>query len=121
MLDKIRPLHLVRGENAEQQACHYLLKQGLQLKDKNFFCKQGEIDLIMWDDKTMVFVEVRFRQTNRYGSALESITQKKQSRIIATTEFYLLKNKINSPIRFDVVTLSSDNNINWIKNAFQVS
>jgi putative endonuclease len=120
MLKKRRPLHLIRGEKSEQQACQYLLTQGLQLVDKNFHCKYGELDLIMRDLKTLVIVEVRFRQSSRYGNALESITKKKQSRIIVTTEYYLLKNKINSPIRFDVVTMSGDTEINWIKNAFQV-
>ena len=114
-----RPSHLLRGEKSEQQACHYLLAQGLQLIEKNFQCKQGELDLIMRDDKTIVIVEVRYRQSNKYGGALESITKKKQSRIIASTEYYLLKNKINSPIRFDVVAMSGDRDINWIKNAFQ--
>ncbi len=119
MLKKHRPSHLLRGEKSEQQACHYLLAQGLQLIEKNFQCKQGELDLIMRDDKTIVIVEVRYRQSNKYGGALESITKKKQSRIIASTEYYLLKNKINSLIRFDVVAMSGDRDINWIKNAFQ--
>ncbi len=119
MFDDLRPLHLLRGEKSEQLACDYLLKQGLQLIDKNFKCKYGEIDLIMNDSETLVIIEVRFRKTNKYGGALESISQKKQSRIIATTQYYLSTHKVNSPIRFDVVTMSNDTDINWIKNAFQ--
>lgn len=119
MFDKLRPPHLVRGDRSEQLACNYLKKQGLHLIDKNFRCKYGEIDLIMQDRQTLVIVEVRFRKSNQYGSALESITAKKQSRIIATTQYYLLTNKIKSLIRFDVITMSSDTDINWIKNAFQ--
>lgn len=114
-----RTAHLIKGEKAEQLACSYLLNQGLQLIDKNFHSKYGELDIIMRDQKTLVIVEVRFRKSNKYGSAEESITKKKQSRIIATTEYYLLKNNISSPIRFDVVSLSGNNQINWIKNAFQ--
>jgi len=119
MFNKLRPLHLIRGDRSEQLACNYLEKQGLQLIDKNFRCKYGEIDLIMQDQKTLVIVEVRFRKSNQYGGALESITTKKQSRIIATTQHYLLTNKIKSLIRFDVIGMSSDTDINWIKNAFQ--
>jgi putative endonuclease len=119
MFDKLRPSHLLRGDKSEQLAYQYLLKQGLHVVDKNFRCKHGELDLIMRDQQTLVFVEVRFRQSNKYGGALESITQKKQSRIIATTQYYLLINKINSPVRFDVITMSNDTDINWIKNAFQ--
>lgn len=119
MFEKLRPLHLVRGDKSEQLACQFLLKQGLLVLEKNFRCKHGELDLIMRDKQTLVIVEVRFRQSNKYGGALESITQKKQSRIIAATQYYLLLNKINSPIRFDVVTMSNDTDINWIINAFQ--
>lgn len=119
MLEIFRPLHLIRGEKSEQHACHYLLKQGLQLIDKNFRCQYGELDLIMQDQQTLVIVEVRFRKSNAFGGAVESITHKKQSRIIATTQFYLSQHKINSPIRFDVITMSNDTDINWIKNAFQ--
>ena len=119
MLNKLKPSHLIRGEKSEQIACQYLIGQGLQTIDKNFRCKYGELDLIMRENKTLVIVEVRFRKSNTYGGALESITQKKQSRIIAATEYYLLINKINNPIRFDVVAMSNDTDINWIKNAFQ--
>ncbi|MFW5443105.1 MAG: YraN family protein [Methylococcaceae bacterium] len=119
MFNKIRPLHLIRGEKSEQLAYHYLLKQGLQAVEKNFRCQHGEIDLIMQDMQTLAIIEVRFRKSNKYGGALESITHKKQSRIIAATQYYLLTHKVNSPIRFDVITMSNDTDINWIKNAFQ--
>ncbi len=120
MFNKTRPSHLIRGEKSEQLACQYLLNQGLQKVDKNFRCKVGELDLIMRDNHTLVIVEVRFRKSNKFGSALESITQKKQSRIIAATEYYLLINKLNTSIRFDVVAMSNETDINWIKNAFQL-
>lgn len=120
MFNKQRPLHLIRGEKSEQIAYTYLLEQGLQSIEKNFRCKYGELDLIMRDSHTLVIVEVRFRRSNKYGGAVESITLKKQTRIIAATHYYLLINKINSPIRFDVITMSNDSDINWIKNAFQL-
>jgi len=119
MFNLARPKHLLQGEKAEQQACKFLLQQGLQLVEKNFSCKYGEIDLIMRDSETLVIVEVRFRKSNKYGGALESISQKKQSRIIVTTQYYLSNNKVNSQIRFDVITMSNETDINWIKNAFQ--
>jgi len=119
MLNKLRPSHLVRGERSEYLACNYLLNQGLRLVEKNFQCKYGELDLIMKDNETLVIVEVRFRKSNKYGSAAESISKKKQSRIIATTQYYLSSNKIDSLVRFDALAMSSDTDINWIKNAFQ--
>ncbi len=119
MFNKPKAAHLIRGEKSEQLACTYLLKQGLQVIEKNFNCRYGELDIIMRDQKTLVIVEVRFRKKTNYVSALESITAKKQSRIIASTEYYLQIKRINSAVRFDVITLSNDTDINWIKNAFQ--
>lgn len=113
---KTKAAHLVRGETAEQHACDYLQKQGLKLIARNFRCKQGELDLIMQDKQTLVIIEVRYRQTQQ--SALESVTRTKQSRIIAATQIYLSQHKTNTAIRFDVLTLSEDGQINWIKNAF---
>ena len=72
----------------------------------------------MKDNETLVIIEVRFRKSNKYGGALESISRKKQSRIIATTQYYLSTHKVNSSIRFDAITMSSNTDINWIKNAF---
>lgn len=118
MLSKLRPPHLLRGERSEHLAHQYLIKQGLHLIEKNYRCKYGELDLIMRDGETLVIVEVRFRKSNKYGSAEESITQIKQSRIIATTQHYLHLTKSNSAIRFDVIAMSRDDDINWIKNAF---
>ena len=95
-----------------------MLAQGLQPVCRNFRSRLGELDLVMKDGETLVIIEVRYRKTDRYGSALESITPKKQSRIIAATH-YLLQNKMACPVRFDVVALSGNASIEWIKNAFQ--
>ncbi|NOQ77221.1 MAG: YraN family protein [Methylococcaceae bacterium] len=119
MFNVDKPSHLIRGEKSEQQACQYLLKQGLHLIEKNFRCKYGELDLIMRDAQALIIVEVRFRKSNQFGGAIESISRKKQSRIIATTQYYLSTHKIDSPVRFDVIAMSNDTDINWIKNAFQ--
>ncbi len=119
MPNKQQAPHLLRGADAEQQAYNYLLEQGLQPVFRNYRCKPGELDLIMKDGDTLVIVEVRFRKTDRYGSALESVTLKKQARIIAATQHYLSHHKTTGPIRFDVVALSGNGAFEWIKNAFQ--
>ncbi|MDD1607090.1 MAG: YraN family protein [Methylococcaceae bacterium] len=115
---KTKAAHLLRGESAEQQAHEFLLKKGLKPIARNFRCKQGELDLIMTDKQTLVIVEVRFRQTDKYGSAAESVTRSKQLRIIAATQVYLSTQKLNTPIRFDVVALSGNGKVDWIQNAF---
>jgi len=115
---KPKATHLLQGEMAEQLALNYLSQQGLQLRERNFRCRLGELDLIMTDKQTLVIVEVRFRKNNHYGSAAESVTVSKQSRIIAATQVYLSRNQSDGAIRFDVVAISGDLVINWIKNAF---
>ncbi len=115
---KEKAVHLIRGESAEEQAHTFLIDKGLKPVSRNFRCKQGELDLIMTDRQTLVIVEVRFRKTDKYGSAVESITRAKQSRIIAATHIYLSSQKTDRPIRFDVVAISGNGNIDWIQNAF---
>lgn len=115
---KTKAPHLVRGEQAEQLAQAYLISQGLQMIMRNFRCRQGELDLIMREQHTLVIIEVRYRKNNTYGSAVESITQAKQQRIISATLMYLAHHPIDCPIRFDVLAITGTNQIEWIKNAF---
>ncbi|MDO9104486.1 MAG: YraN family protein [Methylovulum sp.] len=115
---KTKAAHLACGESAEELAHKYLIDAGLIPIARNFRCKQGELDLIMMDGQALVIIEVRFRKSDRYGSAAESVTPAKQSRIIAATQFYLSTIKTDRPIRFDVIAITGKNPINWIKNAF---
>ena len=115
---KAKPAHLITGENAEEQAHNYLIAQGLKPVLRNFRCKLGELDLIMSDQQSLVIIEVRYRKTDHYGSAMESITRTKQSRIIKATQIYLATQKKDQAIRFDVVAISGNGKIEWIQNAF---
>ncbi len=115
---KAKAAHLIRGESTEDEAYKFLVSKGLKPVCRNFRCKQGELDLIMLDNETLVIIEVRFRKTDKYGSAVESVTRTKQSRIIAATHIYLSTYNTDRPIRFDVVAISGNGQIDWIKNAF---
>jgi putative endonuclease len=111
------------GKLAEAAACDYLLHQGLTLVERNYLCKRGEIDLIMRDKQHTVFVEVRYRRSNRFGSSAESVDWRKQAKLLATAEHYLQQHPkaAQDACRFDVVALSTDNGqqtIDWITNAF---
>lgn len=110
--------HLQQGNLAEQQARRYLTAQGLKFICSNFRCRRGEIDLIMQDKEILVIVEVRYRQNDRRGDPLETVTRSKQSRIIAATRYYLAKHPSNQTVRFDVVAVSGTK-LNWVRNAFQ--
>jgi putative endonuclease len=121
-LDRILPKpaarHLQQGSLAERQARQYLAAQGLKFVRSNFRCRRGEIDLIMQDRETLVFVEVRYRHNVDYGTPLETVTRRKQSRIIAATRYYLSQYPGNPAVRFDVVAISGDK-LDWVRNAFQ--
>jgi putative endonuclease len=119
--------HLKQGEAAELACCKYLKSQGLKLVEKNFSCRSGEIDIIMLDSSTLVFVEVRFRKNNTFGGGLESITQAKQRKLRNTAELYLQQNNQYKNARFDVVSMSKNNQtklikqnyiFDWVSNAF---
>jgi putative endonuclease len=116
-------IHLDRGHHAEQLALHFLEKQGLKLLDRNYRCRLGEIDLIMQENQVIVFVEVRLRGKTSFARACESITPKKQRRLIHTTHYYLMshgKQYQKNNLRFDAVFLDDQHKIDWIKNAFGV-
>ncbi|MEQ1636398.1 MAG: YraN family protein [Methylococcales bacterium] len=119
MINKAKAAHLQQGEQSEQRACDFLVAQGLVQVARNYRCRYGELDLIMRDQQSLVIVEVRYRQSDTYGSALESITARKQSRIIAATQCYLAVHPQSVAIRFDVIAISGNNHLEWIQNAFQ--
>ncbi|MDH3354766.1 MAG: YraN family protein [Chromatiales bacterium] len=107
------------GHDAETAAINYLQQQGLTLTERNYHCRRGEIDIIMDDADTLVFVEVKYRQSPRFGSASEMVTPQKQKKIITTALHYLQQNKLEQACRFDVVAISPDTGVEWIKSAFE--
>lgn len=109
-----------RGMLAEQQAAQYLQQQGLKLLQSNYRCRFGEIDLIMQEGDTHVFVEVRLRSCAAFGGAAASIDARKQAKLLKTAQFYLSGFKRIPPCRFDAVLMQSTNlqQIEWVKSAF---
>ncbi|MPV85947.1 YraN family protein [Ostreibacterium oceani] len=111
------------GFHCEKIAKQFLKKQGLKGVCENYHSRFGEIDLIMQDGNTLVFVEVKSRQINAQVSAVESISAQKIQKIIKTAEHYLLQLSEIPDCRFDVIAVThnhqlSDYTIEWIKAAF---
>ena len=110
------------GHRAESLACGYLKRRGLRLLSRNFRCRRGEIDLIMQDGDSLVFVEVRYRHRTAFGTAAETVSTSKQARIIHCANCYLARYRAwNEPARFDVVCIeggASQRRIEWLQNAF---
>lgn len=114
--------HLHKGQLAEQLACDYLLQQGLTLVERNYYCRMGEIDLIMQHQNSLVFIEVRYRKNNLFGGAAESITTKKQDKLQKTALHYIQQHKSRQNTRFDVVAITGQHPeqiLEWIQNVFQ--
>ena len=107
----------------EKTAESFLRAQGLELLQRNFYSRFGEIDLVMKDEQTLVFIEVKYRKNSHHGSGAEAVTLHKQNRISRTAAWYLAKNphRAECVCRFDVISITPEEmgqGINWIKNAF---
>ncbi|MBN8762854.1 MAG: YraN family protein [Thiobacillus sp. 63-78] len=111
-------LRSLLGQTAEARAAAFLQARGLKLLARNWRCRFGEIDLIMRDGATLVFIEVRLRSRNDFGGAAASVTPAKQRKLLAAARQYLATLKTLPPCRFDVVALSGDDAPDWIRNAF---
>ena len=114
------------GNRQEKYAARYLRQQGLKLLKSNYLCQLGEIDLIMLDSQQqLIFIEVRYRSQELFGSAIESITNRKQTKIRLTATHFLLAHPQYNHLacRFDVIGITPSSighisEIEWIKNAF---
>jgi len=105
------------GAQAEDLALRFLLRQGLELKQRNYTCRLGEIDLILLDGVTLVFVEVRMRSSRSFGGAGESITARKRVRLIRAARHYLSQQSATPACRFDAVLIEHNGAPEWIKDA----
>lgn len=109
------------GNYAEQLALDLLRSKGLTLVTQNYFCKIGEIDIIMRAGEILVFVEVRARESFEDIHPFETVTKAKQGRIIGTAKHYLMTHDLYDACdcRFDVVAVNlSNNQTEWVEGAF---
>ena len=109
------------GKKAEDVACSFLQQNGLTLLQRNYQCRFGEIDLVMQDDDTLVFVEVRYRSSSTFGDGIESVDANKRRKLVFAANHYIQNNASDQPSRFDVVALAPSQSPQWICNAFMDS
>jgi putative endonuclease len=111
------------GDAAEENALAHLAAHGLKLVARNYRTPHrggGEIDLVMRDGATLVFVEVRQRSRSDYGGAAASVSFTKQRRIVFAARHYLMRLASPPPCRFDVVSVEPGR-IEWLRAAFDAS
>jgi len=120
-----RPDHLLRGDEAERYARSFLESKGLVCVDANVRSRCGEIDLVMRDRDTIVFVEVRYRRPTKFVDALDSVGPAKRRKLVATASWYLARRPrlADATVRFDVVAIDGRspqrNALQWIIDAFR--
>lgn len=109
------------GQRGEDLAAAYLATQGYHIIDRNWRCPVGELDLIVQKAGSLIFVEVRTRRGQRFGTAEESITPAKQARLIELAHSYMQTLSSPQPAwRIDVVAVRlgpGEAQINHIENA----
>lgn len=111
------------GKLGEDIAVNYLKQKGYKILDRNFECRQGELDIIALDKKEIVFVEVKTRTSNKYGTPSEAVNKIKQKHMLQTIKYYLyIRNLSDEFVRIDVIEVYVKDNIykvNHIKKALE--
>lgn len=107
------------GNLGEQIATEYIKKIGYKIIKRNFYCKQGEIDIIAQDKHEIIFIEVKTRSNIKFGQPSEAVNKEKIKHMYKAAKYFLYKsNNLNKFIRFDVIEILIKNgkfNINYIK------
>ncbi len=120
-------MRLTSGRHFEAVAAEYLEDHGLVVLARGYRCRLGEIDLVCRDQRTLVIVEVRARNSRAIASAAASIDARKRARIVNATRHFLMRRREwhDAAIRFDVVAFdaidTADARISWLRNAFDAS
>ena len=107
------------GTEKEEIATEFLKSNGMRILEKNFRCRQGEIDIIGIHKGYLTFVEVKYRKDNSRGAAEEAVGVSKQKKICYTSDYFRISRKQyqQMQVRYDVVAITKDN-IKWYQNAF---
>ena len=108
------------GKIGEDIAVNYLKQRGYKIIERNFECKQGEIDIIALDKEEIVFVEVKTRASALYGLPKEAVDKTKKKHIYFSAEYYIHSRHLeNSPIRIDVMEIYKKHGKFWVNHIRQ--
>ncbi len=110
----------LKGKTGEEIACSYLKQNGYEIFHKNFATEVGELDIVVSDSETLIFVEVKTRLDDAFGSPAEAVDYRKQRKISAVAAQYIKKFRyFDVPVRFDVIEVYlRDRKVRHIRNAF---
>ena len=120
----LRKAKILLGREGERIAERFLKKKGYKLVERNYRCAAGELDLIVLDQRVIVFVEVKTRTGLGYGTPLEAVEARKQQKMIYAAQFFLNAKKLSQrEARFDVIGISwpgAEPQVEHIENAFEL-
>lgn len=107
------------GKQKEKEAELFLQKHNMKILERNFQCRQGEIDLVGLEKDALVFVEVKYRKTDISGRPEEAVSPYKQEKICRVCDYYRMTHPFfhSKSVRFDVVAID-ENGLRWYQNAF---
>lgn len=113
-----------RGNEAEELACAYLESKGWTILERNYFFERSEVDIVAYDQKVIVFVEVKMRTSAKFGRPVDSIDDEKVKHVYKASEAWLYERKMEgSPVRYDVVGILQEKGVapsfNHIEDAFR--
>ncbi len=108
------------GTKTEELAAAYLEGRGVRIIARNFRIRQGEIDLIGYQEGYLVFFEVKYRTSRVKGLPEEAVGLQKQKQICRVADYYRSTRRIplSTPIRYDVIAMEQDT-VRWYQNAFE--
>ena len=108
------------GSEKEREACRYLERKGYRILATNYWCRGAELDIVARDGGVLVFVEVKYRRSPKFGSGLCAISPKKIRSITRCARYYIYRERIppNMPMRFDVVAMD-ENGVTHLEHAFE--
>ena len=114
------------GGWGEELAARFLEERGWQILARNWRCRYGEVDLIASDGRYLAFVEVKLRNSDRYGQPMEAVTAAKQRRLLTAAQLYLAEHPTTLQPRFDVAQVFAPGGmepglarIEYVENAFE--
>lgn len=115
-------IHTEFGVKGEDVACNLLISKGFEILDRNFRWSHLEIDIIARFQYKVIFIEVKTRTTAIFGEPYMAVSKTKQKQLIRIANAYLMQRKIDSEVRFDVVSVilnSKETRVEHIEDAFQ--
>ena len=110
--------NILAGAAGEKMAEKYLAGKGFSIIARNYRFRRSEVDLIAREKEMLVFVEVKYRKNNAYGNPEEFVTMKKQELIQQAAENYVIENSWKGRIRFDIISITGNDDIFHLIDAF---